>query len=80
MGIIIIALCPYSNAVNNIRLVLHRLMLIGICGGQIAFKIFRDDYAVESSTVYQYPWVLLFLLILNLLGVNLPFMIYNINS
>lgn len=77
MGIIAVALCPYNEASNNIRLLLHRLMLVGVCAAQIVFKIYRKDSAISSSTVYQYPWILLILLIINLMVVNAPFLILN---
>jgi hypothetical protein len=41
--VLILILCPYKSTIDNIRLFVHRLFMIILCGLQIGFQILRVD-------------------------------------
>ena len=58
---------PYMRKFDNIRLIVHRVLALGICGVQIAFKTLADDAKSDNTFLFWIPLVLLSLVALGLL-------------
>lgn len=73
---IILIITPYKTTFDNIRLLVHRFLLMTICGLQVGFKLLRTEEASQSSIVYVYPWFILMILMVEGLVVGLPYVIF----
>lgn len=76
MTVLTLIIAPYNTTFDNMRLLIHRLLLITVCCLQIGFKILRTDEAPESSIVYVYPWIIIAILMIEALVGGIPYMIF----
>lgn len=77
-SIVALIIAPYSFTIDNVRLFIHRFFLLCICGLQIGFKTLRVEDASKTNFVYEYPWIMLVVLLLASIGLYVPYLIYNI--
>jgi hypothetical protein len=71
-----IIICPYDTRLDNIHLFINNFFLLLICGLQILFKSINIEKIPKHYFVYQYPWILLTILILIGVVINLPYFVY----
>lgn len=64
---------PYLHKIDNLRLLIHRILLVLLVGCQIVFKILADQGVDDGGFIFYIPMVLLGLLALGLLvdGANI---------
>lgn len=64
---------PYIHKIDNLRLLLHRLILLGVIGCQIMFKSLANQGTLHGGFIFYIPMVLLGLLAAGLLlnGLNI---------
>ena len=65
--IFILVTTPYIHKIDNIRLILHRFLVVLICGISIAFKLMNDENAEADSFVYWIPLITLIILTLGII-------------
>lgn len=75
-SVIFLIVAPYSYTIDNVRLFIHRFLLISVCGLQIGFRVLRVEDASKNNFVYDYPWLVLVVLLISL-GLNVPYLVYN---
>lgn len=66
--VFVILSLPYLHKIDNVRLIIHRTIILVLCGTLICFKIMmNDDHAPEESLVYWMPLVVLIIITIAIL-------------
>ena len=69
---------PYHHALDNARLFIHQFLLILINCLQIIFKVLKNQPKSEYNTVYHFPWAILVILTIIIVGNTIPYLTYKI--
>ena len=67
VSVFILVSTPYIHKLDNIRLIIHRVIILAICGVCIGMKSMMNENYTEEGFVYSMPLILLVLLTLGIL-------------